>query len=204
MERVWYMNYYISDLHLFSRSQLDNGGKNFDNRKYSTLEEMHEDIKKRWNAKVTNGDHVYILGDISGRGRNEELIAFVARLKGKKILVRGNHDDTDDFRYAQLFTKISDYEEIYDNCGGKAYRLILCHYPILMWNGQHKGTILLYGHTHDSYEDRFFQDCINRMNNDINIRQESGQEFRAYNVGCMKGYMDYTPASLKEIIEDGV
>ena len=47
------MNYYISDLHFFARSQIDNGGCNFDGRPYKTLEEMHEDIVKRWNRKIT-------------------------------------------------------------------------------------------------------------------------------------------------------
>jgi len=43
---------------------------------------------------------------------------------------------------------------------GKNYKLILSHYPILMWNGQHKGSILLYGHTHQTSEDTFFQECL--------------------------------------------
>jgi calcineurin-like phosphoesterase family protein len=166
------MNYYISDLHLFSMNQLDNGGRNYDGRKYRTLEEMHGDIKKRWNDKVTNGDRVYILGDVAVRGRNDDLIALTAQLKGKKVLIRGNHDDINDLRYKQLFTGISDYEEIYDSFGGRTYRLVLCHYPILMWNGQHKGSILLYGHTHDSAEDGFFQDCIRRMNENPEIRRD--------------------------------
>ena len=34
--------------------------------------------------KVTNGDIVYILGDIAMRGKNEELITFVSTLKGQK------------------------------------------------------------------------------------------------------------------------
>ena len=49
---------------------------------------MHDYIKKQWNRKVTNADTVYILGDISMRGRSEALIAFMSVLKGKKILDR--------------------------------------------------------------------------------------------------------------------
>ena len=41
------MNYYISDLHFFCRSQIDNGGKNYDGRPFKTMEEMHESILKR-------------------------------------------------------------------------------------------------------------------------------------------------------------
>lgn len=195
------MNYYISDLHFFARSQIDNGGRNYDGRPYKTLEEMHEDILKRWNKKIANGDIVYILGDLSIRGRNEKLIELVAKLKGRKILIKGNHDDVEDYRYKQLFANICDYKELSDSYEGKSYKLVLSHYPILMWNKQHKGSILLYGHTHQTVEDKFFQDCIKLMNERSDIRHENEPEFRAINVGCMCSYMEYEPRSLKELLE---
>lgn len=195
------MNYYISDLHFFARSQIDNGGCNYDGRPYKTLEEMHEDILKRWNKKVTNGDVVYILGDLGMRGRNELLIELVAKLKGRKILIKGNHDDVTDYRYKQLFEQICEYKEVSDSFEGKSYKLVLNHYPILMWNGQHKGNILLYGHTHRTEEDLFFQKCIAAMNAMENIRHENEPIFRAINVGCMCSYMDYEPRGLKELLE---
>lgn len=92
------MNYYISDLHLFHEASI-----RFDNRPFGSLEEMHEAVVSRWNNKVNNGDTVYILGDMSMRGKKEDLISLVATLKGKKILVKGNHDDVSDYRYKQLF-----------------------------------------------------------------------------------------------------
>lgn len=196
------MNYYISDLHFFARSQLDNGGCNYDKRPYKTLEEMHEDILNRWNKKITNGDVVYILGDVSMRGRNEKLIELVAKLKGRKVLIKGNHDDVEDYRYKQLFANIYDYRELSDSFEGKTYKLVLSHFPILMWHEQHKGRILLYGHTHQTVEDEFFQECIKRMNERNDIRHENEPEFRAINVGCMCSYMDYEPRSLKELLEN--
>ena len=139
------MNYYISDLHFCCASQLAGSGSGYDERDYKTLEEMHTDMLARWNRKVTNGDTVYILGDLSKRGKSEELIALVAQLKGHKILVHGNHDDLSDYRLRQLFEEVCNYKEITDNIRGNAYKLVLCHYPILFWNGQHRGNILLYG-----------------------------------------------------------
>lgn len=44
-----FMNYYISDLHLFHRN-VTRAGKNFDNRPFDNLEEMHSIIKEKWNA----------------------------------------------------------------------------------------------------------------------------------------------------------
>ena len=67
------MNYYISDLHLFHEASIG-----FDGRPFRNLEEMHAEIVRKWNSKVTNGDTVYILGDVSMRGKNEDLIALVA------------------------------------------------------------------------------------------------------------------------------
>lgn len=54
------MNYYISDLHLFHEASIG-----FDGRPFRNLEEMHAEIVRKWNSKVTNGDTVYILGDMS-------------------------------------------------------------------------------------------------------------------------------------------
>ena len=49
------MNYYISDLHLFHRN-VTRAGKNFDDRPFDNIEEMHSIMKEKWNTKVTNGD----------------------------------------------------------------------------------------------------------------------------------------------------
>ena len=196
------MNYYISDLHLFCKSQTQQGA-NYDNRPFETVEEMNNYILKRWNARITNADTVYILGDVALRGGNGPLIGLVSQLKGKKILVRGNHDDIRDYRYALLFDEIVHYAEVTENVNGKAQKLCLMHYPILMWNGQHRGTILLYGHTHNSVEDTFFQDCIRRMNasEELSLRRHGGQHIRAVNVGACMPWMNYTPRTLKEILE---
>ena len=197
------MNYYIADMHLFCKSQTQEGRLNFDNRPFKNTEEMNQHFLREWNAQITNGDTTYILGDMSLRGKNDELIALVAQLKGKKVLIKGNHDDLSDYRYKQLFHEISDYKEITDCVGGTAYKLVLSHYPILMWNGQHKGAILLYGHTHTSAEDAFFQRCLAEMNNagQWQFRRPPEPIFRAYNVGCMLPYMNYKPRTLKEILD---
>ena len=84
------MNYYISDLHLFCKSQTKQG-QNYDNRPFETVAEMNAYFLERWNRKINNGDTVHILGDIALRGRDNALIALVAQLRGKKVLVRGNH-----------------------------------------------------------------------------------------------------------------
>lgn len=175
-------------------------GKDFDDRPFDNLEEMHSIVKDKWNAKVTNGDTVYILRDLAMRGTQEDLIAFVSTLKGHKVMVKGNHDDIKDLRYKQLFDEICDYKEISDTLDGKNVKLVLCHYPILMCKDQHRGSILLYGHVHNSIEEYYFKKCLREMNNEDFFNRRSGEEvLRAYNVGCMMPYMDYEPKSLAEI-----
>lgn len=195
------MNFYISDLHL-SHKNVTRAGKDFDDRPFDNTEEMHTVIKEKWNAKVTNGDTVYILGDLAMRGTQEELIAFVSTLKGHKVLIRGNHDDIRDLRYKQLFDEICDYKELRENINGECVKLVLSHYPILMWRDQHRGSILLYGHVHNSVEEYYFKKCLREMNTEDFFDRHAGDRMlRAYNVGCMMPYMGYEPRSLSEIVE---
>ena len=189
------MNYYISDLHLFHDKCIE-----FDNRPFTNIEEMHKTIISNWNSRITNGDIVYILGDISLRGNKDELISLVSILKGRKVLVKGNHDDLSDYRYSQLLYEICDYKEVTDCCNGKNYNLILSHYPIFSWKKMGRGYILLYGHTHNSPEDIYYQKCLQEMNNN-DCRHIMKSAPTAINVGCMKEYMDYTPRTFKEIYE---
>ena len=194
------MNYYISDMHFFHKN-VTKEGNNFDKRPFNSLAEMHQYMEEKWNSKITNGDTVYILGDIAMRGTNEELIALVAQLKGRKVLIKGNHDDVSDMRYKNVFEEIYDYKEITDYADQDAYKLVLSHYPILMWNGQHRGTIHLYGHTHNTYENEFYQECLRKLNMEMLMRSEKCYDIaRAYNVGCMMPYMNYEPRTLKEIL----
>lgn len=192
------MNYYISDLHLLHENVL-----RFDNRPFDSITQMQQTIVNNWNDKITNGDTVYILGDVSMRGKKEDLIALVATLKGRKVLVKGNHDDVSDYRYAQLFHEIVDYKEIHDSVDGQNYDLVLCHYPIFSWKKMRRGTILLYGHTHDSAEDQYFQKCLAEMNSN-ECRHTHSRDVVAINVGCMKPWMAYEPRTLKELLETAV
>ena len=196
------MNYFIADLHLISKS-LTKQGPNYDNRPFENTDEMHRYILERWNARVTNADSCYIVGDISLRGRSEALIALVAQLKGRKILIKGNHDSVEDYRYRQLFEEIVDYKEISETVGGQHYKLVLSHFPILFWKDQRRGTILLYGHTHNSAEEVFFQKCLAELNDseELKLRRPGGHNVRAINVGCMMPYVNYEPRTLKEILE---
>lgn len=193
------MNYYISDLHLNCQNKYEG----------RTLE--HDKIlKENWNKTVTNTDTVYILGYIGREGGNKEieyLCEVISTLKGHKVLVQGNHEKVKDIRLRQLFTEITPYKEITDNFNGLNHNLVLSHYPIMFWNGQHKSWIHLYGHLHNTDEERLYRECLGRVNEYFAEKGTKGYTdcppARAYNVGCMIPYIDYTPRTLKEIIGSG-
>lgn len=53
------MKFYISDLHIGHKNILK-----FDNRPFTSLEEMEKTIINNWNGVVKKNDEVYILGDM--------------------------------------------------------------------------------------------------------------------------------------------
>lgn len=157
---------------------------------------------------MCNNDTVFILGDIGREGGNKEneyLCEIISTLKGKKVLIQGNHCKLKDNRLRQLFTEITPYKEVVDNFNGLNHNLVLSHYPILFWNGQHKGWLHLYGHLHVSDEWDVYKYCLNYVNDFFKDKTLKGYTdcppARAYNVGCMLDYMNYTPRTLKEIID---
>ena len=194
------MNLYTSDMHLF-HPNVTGEGINFDGRPFATLEEMHSSIRNNWNAKVTNADHVYILGDMTWKV-NDDSIAFVSTLKGNKHLILGNHDSVKDLRYSNLFADIVDYKKIRDKAFGINFNVIASHFPMMFWDGQRRfnnyddkrvpKSVHLYGHVHNSIEERIFQKFITELNTEYDY------DCVAANVGSM--IHNYTPMTLEELL----
>ncbi len=81
--------YAISDLHLSLSGEkpMDVFGDKWEN--------YLDKIQNDWNSKVSDDDVVLICGDISWAMKLENAmkdLSYVFNLKGKKVLVRGNHD----------------------------------------------------------------------------------------------------------------
>lgn len=64
----------------------------YSNHPFADLDEMNEAMVDRWNDVVADGDDVWIVGDLVLGQLTVNLSAHVWRLKGRKILVPGNHD----------------------------------------------------------------------------------------------------------------
>lgn len=182
--------FYIADTHFGHANIL-----HFDNRPFATVEEMEEELVKRWNTVVTKGDIVYILGDFCWK-KESEWIRILNRLNGSKVLIVGNHDIRGSATLRGMFLTVEEYKEIEDN----GRKVILCHYPIPFFKNHFYGSYHLYGHVHSSFE-------WNMVERDKWLMTELyGRQCQMYTVGCMMPYMDYTPRTLDEIVgyEHGV
>lgn len=193
------MNYYIADTHFghenIIKHDANNGGKIF-----NSIEEHDNLIINNINKVVTPQDNLYFLGDVSWYSA-DKTAELIERINCKnRFLIRGNHDRwAKDGRCKKLFQGIYDIKQIEDN--GK--QIILCHFPIMMWTGQHRGTIHLYAHLHQTHEEADYQEFIKEL--DKRIKSRDGDRYkpvRAFNVGCM--LWDYTPRTLGEIIKKDV
>lgn len=139
-------------------------------------------------------DEVWILGDISWYNATKTIEIF-NQLNGIKHLCIGNHDKKllKSREVRNLFVEIVDYKEIRFSDG---IGIVLSHYPIPCYNNHYYGWYHLYGHVHNSFEWNMMQHIQYEM------KELYNKECNMFNVGCMMTYMDYTPKTLKEIIEN--
>ena len=114
---------------------------NIQRRPFATVDEMDALLIANWNAVVGIDDEVWHLGDVTRRPL--EIPVLLGRLNGHKHLLRGNNDSSDTVA-ATGWDSTGDYVEL--DLDGR--RLVLCHYPFRSWNGQHRGSINLHGHSH--------------------------------------------------------
>ena len=114
---------------------------NIHRRPFESVAEMDETIVAGWNAAVGTDDDVWHLGDVACK--SSDVAAWLSRLNGTKHLVRGNNDDPATGA-APGWASVQDYAEVQHDDA----LLILCHYPFRSWNGQHRRSINLHGHSH--------------------------------------------------------
>lgn len=195
------MRYYIADSHFFH----GNMNTKMDNRGFSSTEEMNAYMIQQWNTKVRHNDEVIILGDLSW-GTATETNRLLEQLHGKLYLVTGNHDRflTSPGYNKNRFKWILPYKELNDN----KRKVILCHYPILCYNGQYRlddqgnpKTYMLYGHVHDTQDQRVIEQAQDIMRHTSHTNPDGsidGIPTQMINCFCM--YSDYIPLSLDEWI----
>lgn len=103
------------------------------NRPFSSVQEMDDEMIRRWNDAVGKKDTVYHLGDFAFRGAPGG--DYLRRLNGRVVTLRGNHDPN-------LWGV--DYLTVKVN----KTRAVLFHYPIEEWDGWYRGAVHFHAHTH--------------------------------------------------------
>ena len=170
------MNYYISDLHFGHANVIRH-----DARPFADVGEMDRVLIERWNAVVGDDDDVYVVGDFCYRsGRTADW--YLARLKGRKHLIVGNHDwlTLRNAKAMAMFASVDQLLEIED--GGRT--VVLCHYPLAEWRNMRRGAWHVYGHIH------------NRRNATWTFMRSLGHALNA--AAAVNGY---APVSFGQLIE---
>jgi calcineurin-like phosphoesterase family protein len=162
-------------------------------RKFSSLDQMNDELVNSINAKVGQDDILFHLGDWSFNGF-ENIRKFRERIVCKNVhLILGNHDhhierNKDDIQ--SIFSSVNHYLQLevkreltpdQMKVGVLGHiKFVLMHYPIASWNGMNDGVIHLHGHVHLSN----------------NLRVADG---KAMDVGVDGN--NYEPIELNEIIK---
>ena len=144
MENIWF----IADTHFNHQSILKHC-----NRPFANIDEMNEKIIENWNSMINRNDRVYIIGDFAFSNH----LQFIDKLRGKKHLIKGNHDEMSQECYSR-FESVSQIKEVIIN----KRMFVLCHFPLRTWSECHNGSIHLFGHCHG-------RESTNNLSFDIGI-----------------------------------
>lgn len=172
------MIWFTSDLHLGHDNII-----RYADRPFADTSEMDETIVRNINATVGSDDTLWVLGDVAmGEDKINRTAKLLSTLMVRDVrLILGNHDPRKhrDMLLDAGFSSVSDYEEVRIHHKG----FVLCHYPMMTWNGRNAGVYMLHGHIHS-------KPTYNAQN--------LGYGLRRYDVGVDAN--GYRPVSADEIV----
>lgn len=145
MTKTWF----ISDTHFGHVNILK-----YDERPFNDIEDMKEEIIKRWNKKVKNGDTVWFLGDFAMFNKKEYIQPIVKRLNGIKNIVMGNHDTK-----SPQFYRDCGFNEAYDHPVILKDFFILSHEPMFITENMPYFNIYGHVHNHSAFQDKTENSC---------------------------------------------
>lgn len=166
------MIYYIGDTHFGDKRVME-----LADRPYSSIQEMDNDIVRKWNLRVRENDTVYVLGDFAFDDISAQVID---KLCGRKILIIGNHDEVFSAETLRKFVCVKTIETISD-CNRS---VCLCHYPLLSYKNSVYGGYHVFGHIHNNKNDKAYY-LQSQLSNSFN---------------CSADVVGFTPRTLNELI----
>jgi calcineurin-like phosphoesterase family protein len=128
------------------------------------VEEMNKALMDNWNARVTQGDTIYVCGDLMFRLVTDPK-EFLDRLKGKKHLIVVNHDSSW-MKKVELSSYFESVELMQVINNGRA-KITLCHYPMMSYEGEY----LIHGHIH-TYKNDTYWELLQSMDTALNASVE--------------------------------
>lgn len=137
------MIYFTSDTHFGHKNVIE-----YCSRPFSSVEEMDAEIVRRWNARVGTDDTVYHLGDFAF-GPKGFARSILEQLKGRVILVRGNHDGSASRCRDVGFAQVADRLEL--DAGVEEGPITLTHEPCAYAAAD---GLYLNGHVHEAWKVR--------------------------------------------------
>lgn len=134
-------------------------------RPFDSCEEMDETMVERWNKTVGKKDTIYHLGDVVIPRKS---LCILERLNGRKILIRGNHDQGALKDFSRYF---EDVRGAFFHPGDSTMRggLIFTHVPVhpSCLSGHYLGNVHGHLHCHQIFDNgevdrRYFNACVER------------------------------------------
>lgn len=141
------MEFFTSDPHFFHEKIATFRG-------FASLDDMHAEMRIRWNNKIKSTDTVVFLGDIAFSKSAEAVAAMLNSLNGHKVLLKGNHDKgmkpEVEAAFERILDPIANYKATKHLPDGtnEVYHMVLSHFPMLVWEHNERGWIHLHGHMH--------------------------------------------------------
>ena len=130
------MLWLTSDTHFDHRNILKHA-----ERPFIDIDEMNEVLIRNWNTRVRRHDLVIHAGDF-GFGPKDKLRHICSRLNGRKYLVSGNHDKSD-----QAMREIG-FERVYSSFVLRKERLYIKHSAHEVGRNKFNEYTVCAGHTH--------------------------------------------------------
>jgi calcineurin-like phosphoesterase family protein len=140
-----------------------------------------------WNSTIGKRDIVYILGDFSFASPDIIKKQILPKLNGQKYLILGNHDKSSEHLQG-YFTQITQMKEAvfkrknFPFIEEDSFRVFMCHYPMVTWEGKQYGVVQIHGHCHGRL------DGYNEKSIDLRV-----------DVGIDGKLADFKPVSLDEL-----
>lgn len=167
-----------ADLHLGHKHIIE-----YCNRPFTTIDEMDNDFISRINSMIGPCDRLIIAGDFC-LSSHPSVQKYREKIKCKNIVfVLGNHDSRD--KIERVFGK-TQTRDIFKMANPNA---IVCHYPMTVWDKQHRGYYHFYGHCHSNAENNLDLIFPERRSMDVGID----------NIYKLYGY--YGPIEVNKLVE---